>query len=69
MPNYFQDAKLFEEALDISVHIYNAEFRQIYKGIDRPAVVNIFMSDKHYDVISNLSGFICENESNKKKKT
>jgi len=41
--NDFQDAKLFEEALDISGHIYNAESRQIYKGIDRPAIVNIFM--------------------------
>ena len=61
--NDFQDAKLFEEALDISVHIYNAESRQIYKGIDRPVNINIFMSDNHYDVISNLSGFTCDNAS------
>jgi len=51
--NDFQDAKQFEEALDISVHIYNAESRQIYKGFDMPAIVNIFMSDNHDDVISN----------------
>jgi len=67
--NDVQDAKQFEEVLDISVHFYNAESRQIYKGFDMPAIVNIFMSDNHYDVISNLSGFTCENDSNKKKKT
>jgi len=64
--NDFQDAKLFEEALDISVHIFNAESRQIYKGIDRLAKVNIFMSDNHYDVISNLPGFTCTNSSHHK---
>jgi len=64
--NDFQDAKLFEKSLDISVHIYNAESIQIYKGIDRLAKVNIFMSDNHYDVISNLSGFTCGNDHNKK---
>jgi hypothetical protein len=64
--NDFQDAKLFEEALNISVIIYNAESRQIYKGIDRPVKVNIFMSDNHCDVISNLSRFTCENDRNKK---
>jgi len=64
--NDFQDAKLFEEALDISVLIYNTESRQIYKGIDRLAKVNIFKSDNHYDVISNLSGFTCADSSHHK---
>ena len=66
--NDFQDAKLFEEALDISVHIYYAESRQIYEGIDRSVNVNIFMSDTHYDIIFNLSRFTCQNDRDQKAK-
>jgi len=64
--NDFRDAKLFEEALNISIIIYNVESRQIYKGIDGPVKVNSFMSDKQHDVINNLSGFTCENDRYKK---
>ena len=44
--NDFQDAKLFEEALDISIHIYNSETRQIYKSSNRSVIVNTFMTEK-----------------------
>jgi len=38
--NDFQDAKQFDEALDISVHIYNAESRQIDKGLNNSENAN-----------------------------
>ena len=42
--NDFEDAKLFEERLDIEIQIFNLESRQIYKGTDKPVKVYILMS-------------------------
>ena len=67
--NDFQDAKLLEDALDISIHIYNSESRQIYKSSTRPVTVNIFMTENHFDVISNIAAFTCANDPNKKAET
>jgi len=64
--NDFQDAKAFEERLDIEIQIYDATSRKIYSGRENPTKVHILMSDNHYDVISNLAGFTCENASNNK---
>ena len=64
--NDFQDAKAFEERLDIEIQIYDATSRKIYNGRENPTKVHILMSDNHYDVISNLAGFTCENASNNK---
>ena len=64
--NDVQDAKLLEDALDISIHIYNSESRQIYKSSTRPVTVNIFMTENHSDVISNIAAFTCANDPNKK---
>ena len=64
--NDFQDVKLFEEKLDIEIQIYNLESRQIYKGCENQIKVYILMSDSHYDVISNITGFTCLNLSENK---
>ena len=53
--NDLEDARLFEKALNIEIQIYNLESRQIYKGEDKTIKVNILFSDKHFDVISNIS--------------
>ena len=59
--NDFEDAKCFEERLDIEIQMYNLESRQIYKGKKSPTKVYILMSENHYDVISNIAGFTCAN--------
>jgi hypothetical protein len=43
--NDFQDAKIFEEKLDIEIQIYNLESRQIYRGADKHVKVHIPMSE------------------------
>jgi hypothetical protein len=64
--NDFEYAKHFEEALDIEIQIFDLESRQIYRGVNKPIKVYILMSENHYDVISNLAGFTCENASHHK---
>jgi hypothetical protein len=65
--NDFQDAKLFEDRLEIEIQIFNLESRQIYKGKEKQVKVYILMSENHYDVISNIAGFQLTNESHHKK--
>ena len=64
--NDFADAKLFEEKLDISIHIYNSEARQIYNCSNKPVIVNLFWNNNHYDVISKLPAFLGTNASHHK---
>ena len=64
--NSFEDVKLFEEYLNIQIQIYNLESRQIYKGHEKPIKIYILLSEKHYDVISNIDGFTCANASHHK---
>ena len=52
------DVKQFEEKLNIQINVYNFETRSVYRGADNETKVNILMSDNHYDVISNLPGFL-----------
>jgi len=59
--NDFQDVKLFEEKLDIEIHIYNFECRQIYKGNESEIKIYILMAESHFDVISNITAFTCLN--------
>ena len=65
--NDLQDVKRFEERLNIEIQIYNLESRQIYKGRESPIKVYILKSAGHYDVISNIAGFTCENADNTNK--
>ena len=64
--NDFQDLKLFEEKLDIEIHIYNFECRQIYKGEENQIKIYILMTENHFDVISNIAAFTCANEDRNK---
>ena len=61
--NNFEDVKHFEEYLDIEIQVYNFESRQIYKGHEKPIKIAILLSENHYDVISNINGFLCKNAS------
>ena len=55
--NDFEDAKHFEEQLNIQIQIYDLEPRQIYKGKENHTKVYILMTEAHYDVTSKLTGF------------
>jgi len=61
--NDLQDVKLFEDKLNIEIQIYNLEARQIYKRTEMPTKIYLLLSQNHYDVISNMPGFTCKNES------
>jgi len=61
--NDLEDTKIFEERLDIEIQIYDINSRMIYRGTQKPTKVYILVNDKHYDVISNLTGFTCANTS------
>ena len=56
----------FEEQLNIQIQIYDLESRQIYKGKENHTKVYILMTEAHYDVISNLAGFMCANKGHHK---
>jgi len=64
--NDFEDAKHFEEKLNIQIQIYDLESRQIYKGKENHTKVYILMTEAHHDVISKLTGFTCANEDQHK---
>jgi len=64
--NDLDDAKICEECLHIEIQIYDLNSRMIYRGTQKPTKVYILVNDKHYDVISNLTGFTCANASQNK---
>ena len=65
--NNFEDVQKFERKLDIGIQVYDFEVRQIYKdATENPIKVYLLMDENHYNVISNISGFTCANESHHK---
>jgi len=58
--NDFEDAKHFEEQLNIQIQIYGLESRQMYKSEENHTKVYILISDV-YGVTSNLAGYTCAN--------
>ena len=65
--NDLGDAKLFEDKLDIQIHIFNLEAREIYKGTEKTKKIHILLSENHFEVISNPAAFLCFNASHHKK--
>ena len=56
----------FADGLDIEIQIFDFATKQIYRSTENPIKLYLLKSENHYDVISNIECFLCENDDHHK---
>ena len=52
----------FADGLGIEIQVFDFATKQIYRSTENPIKIYLLKSENHYDVISNIAGFLCEND-------